>query len=99
MPTLFGVGIRCFGGKIYLQILPEKLLNLVIRNFAVFVVVEVGVDGAGDDEDFLVAIFHRRAVAVFAGHFGKGIFAEIAAVGFFAVDEEHGVFYFGRPSK
>lgn len=53
--------------------------DLVERNL-VEVVVEVHMAGAGDDEEFLVV----------AGELLEGVFAEVAGMGLFAVDEKDG---------
>ena len=43
-------------------------------------IVEVGVDGARDDEEFFVISFHLLV----------DVFAEVAGMGFFSMDEEDG---------
>lgn len=53
--------------------------DLVERDL-VEVVVEVHMAGAGDDEEFLVV----------ASELLEGVFAEVAGMGLFAVDEEDG---------
>ena len=65
------------------QVRAIERLYLVERYF-VEVVVEVGVIGAGDNQQLLV-------VAV---QFLVGVLAEVARMGFLPVDEQHGIAYF-----
>ena len=62
----------------------EKCIQLVERD-GIFstAIVEIGVDGTGDDHEFLVV----RVFAVF-DHVGIGVFAEIAGMGVLAVNQK-----------
>ena len=76
----------CYVYHTLFQIFSEELLQLVVGYEAGTVVVEIGVDGAGDDEDLLVADGHALAVAFLAGHLLECCLAEVEAVGILAVD-------------
>ena len=67
----------------------EKCIQLVERD-GIFstAIVEIGVDGTGDDHEFLVV----RVFAVF-DHVGIGVFAEIAGMGVLAVNQKDGAAY------
>ena len=54
------------------------------------VVVKVGVDGIGDNHQFLISDGHALAVWILARHLFEGVLREVAAVGLLAVDEQDG---------
>ncbi len=85
--------------SILLQVRLEEIVQFFEGDFFQ-VVVEVHVGGSGDDEEFLVAdglapvlggVEFCGDVRLLAGHLFECAFAEVAAVGLFAVDDEHGV--------
>ena len=85
--------------RLLFQIVTEELFHFVVGDYAGLVVVEVHVTDSRDYHYLLVADCHTLAVAFFSGHLLEGAFAEVAAVGFLAVDEEHRVLDFGSHTQ
>lgn len=82
MPAIgFSPAAGIFYGRVsgLVQMFRVEADNLVERDL-VEVVVEVHMAGTGDDEELLVV----------AGELLEGVFAEVAGMGLFAVDEEDG---------
>ncbi len=65
--------------NILFQILFKEAFDLVVRNDSGDIIIEVGMDGPGNDVKLLVIPLE----------FSKGSLAEIAAVGLFSMDKEH----------
>ena len=74
---------------VFLKVFLEETFNSVVWYHSGFVVIEVGVDCTGDDEQFLVS--HHGALArfrLYSCHSFECPFTEIAAMGLLAVDEQ-----------
>ena len=65
----------------------HDIINIAVPSL---VVVKVGVDGIGDNHQFLIADSYAFAVWILARHLFEGVLREVAAVGLLAVDEQDG---------
>ena len=74
---------------VFLKVFLEESFYSVVWYHAGFVVIEVGVDCTGDDEQFLVSPHGALArFRLYSCHSFEGTFTEIAAVGLLAMDEQ-----------
>ena len=74
---------------VFLKVFLEESFYSVVWYHTGFVVIEVGVDCTGDDEQFLVPPHGALSrLRLYSCHSFEGTFTKIAAVGLLAMDEQ-----------